>query len=197
MAAGVAATARLTLCRGAEPELPALFADLRASGATKVKVAVAKQAGRAATAVRAPCHGLPDRLATENLVTLGERHGLVVQLSADDFDVMAGDANDPKLRDAARRNCGAGLESCHVTASGQLLGCVAMPGVALGQLHNEGFRAAWEGVVARRYRQQAAGATIRRLCDSGLLLRADVDSGLPAGKRSLPIEAVAAPGTGR
>lgn len=117
--AGLRATARLTLCQGADTELRVLFSDLSDIGVGAIKVAVVKPVGRAATEAGRHLLGyLPDQRAITSLKVLGEAHNLQVQLSADDFPVSLADANDPKLRDDAEHRLRA-------TAHRVVHGCMA------------------------------------------------------------------------
>ncbi|MBI2309380.1 radical SAM protein [Candidatus Collierbacteria bacterium] len=164
---GIKSTARLTLCRGANEELPVLFADLTKIGVQTVKVAVVKKAGRAAVESFGELWDyVPDAEAAMWLLSLGKKHDLEVQLSADDFPVSDQDANDPKLRCPERSNCGAGFESCYISPNGEVLGCVTMPDLAFGLLHSESFLSVWQGKLAESYRRLAEAASGRRLCDS-------------------------------
>lgn len=187
---GISAVARLTLCRDAEHELPILFSDLQGIKATKVKVAIAKPAGRAAT--QAGSHlvrGIPDSHTAQKIIHLAGQHGLTVQLSADDFPLSVSDAKDPRLRDAKRQNCGAGLETCYITPRGEILGCVTMPGLGFGQLQTQSFREVWEGKVAQSYRDSAAGIS-GRLCDGVSRLRSDQHDIIPSGREIIPLEVI-------
>jgi MoaA/NifB/PqqE/SkfB family radical SAM enzyme len=187
--ANINCTARLTLCRGAEDELPTLFDDLKSIGVSTVKIAVVKRAGRAAT--ESGVHlvsSLPGQTEGYALIELGAKHGLTVQLSSDDFPVSVVDARDPKLRDAERQNCGAGLETCYITPKGQILGCVVMPDLRFGQLQKQSFAEVWEGTVAVDYRRRAAGAGSRRLCDAMGQLGSKDEGILPLGKKAIPLE---------
>lgn len=160
------ATARLTLCRGVDEELPTLFKDIASTGALTAKIAVVKEVGRAATETGRHLLGFtPDESAVEKLMSLGRECGLAVQLSADDFPVTVDKANDPKLRDLERQNCGAGFESCYISPNGELQSCVTMPNLAFGLLHTESFRTAWQGKLAEEFRRLANDSQERRLCD--------------------------------
>jgi MoaA/NifB/PqqE/SkfB family radical SAM enzyme len=182
-------TARLTLCRGAEDELPILFDDLRSIGASTVKVAVVKRAGRAATKSGGHLVGsLPGKSEGDALIELGAKSGLTVQLSADDFPVPIVDARDPKLRDAERGNCGAGLETCYITPKGQILGCVVMPDLRFGQLQKQSFVEIWKAKEAADYRRRAASSGKRRLCDA-MGPVGSIDGGMaPLGKKTIRLE---------
>jgi MoaA/NifB/PqqE/SkfB family radical SAM enzyme len=183
------AAARLTLCRGVDEELPILFSDLQAAGVAKIKIAVVKPAGRAATQTGSHLvDGIPNSRKAEELVKLGEQFGLAVQLSADDFPISITDAKDPKLRDIERPNCGAGFESCYITPTGQILGCVVLPNLGLGELRNQPFRTVWEGKLAREYRQSASGVTTRRLCDGMSHLQPAEGATVPPARRIIPVE---------
>ena len=187
----ISATARLTLCRGADEGLATLFSDLQAAGVAKVKIAVVKPAGRAAT--QAGDHlvgGIPNRDKGPELIKLGEQFGIAVQLSADDFPISIIDARDPKLRDDERLNCGAGFETCYITPTGQILGCVVLPNLGFGELKNQTFRTVWEGKLAREYRQNANGVTTRRLCDGIRELRPSDDAIVPPARRIIPVEVI-------
>jgi MoaA/NifB/PqqE/SkfB family radical SAM enzyme len=185
----IPAAARLTLCRGAEEELPALFSDLQATGVGKVKIAVVKPAGRAATQTGSHLvGGIPDRDKAAELIRLGEQVGLAVQLSADDFPLSIIDAKDPKLRDVERPNCGAGFESCYITPAGRILGCVVLPGLGFGELQNQSFRTVWEGTLAMKYRQRADGVSTRRLCDGMRGLQTSDGDIVPPAKRVILVE---------
>ena len=163
---GLNATARLTLCRGVDEELPTLFKDIASAGAQTAKIAVVKEVGRAATEIGRHLLGfIPDESAAEKLMSLGKEYGLTVQLSADDFLVTVDKANDPKLRDLERQNCGAGFESCYISPNGELQSCVTMPNLAFGLLHTESFRTAWQGKLAEEFRRLANNSQERRLCD--------------------------------
>jgi MoaA/NifB/PqqE/SkfB family radical SAM enzyme len=165
--AGIPATARLTLCRGGEDELPALFDDIRAIGATKVKVALAKPSGRAATSSgRHLVVDAVDPVILKNMEDQCVERGLRLQLAADDFEVEVTDGSLSKLRDIDRPNCGAGYETCHITPRGELLACAAIRNLPFGTLQTLSFLEAWEGHIARRYRERAGEATTRRLCDA-------------------------------
>jgi MoaA/NifB/PqqE/SkfB family radical SAM enzyme len=187
--ADISCTARLTLCRGAEDELPILFNDLTSIGVTTVKIAVVKRAGRAATESGGHLVGsLPSKSDADALIELGAKSGLTVQLSADDFPVPVVDARDPKLRNAERQNCGAGLETCYITPKGQILGCVVMPDLRFGQLQKQSFVEIWEAKEAADYRRRAAGASNRRLCDAMERL-GSIDGGMvPLGKKIIPLK---------
>ena len=186
--ANINCTARLTLCRGAEDELPILFDDLKSIGVTTAKIAVVKRAGRAATESGGHLVGsLPGQAAGNALIELGAKSGLTVQLSSDDFPVPVVDARDPKLRDSERQNCGAGLETCYITPKGQILGCVVMPDLGFGQLQKQSFVEVWEGTVAADYRRRAAGASNRRLCDAVGQLRS-IDGGMVPIDKTIPLE---------
>lgn len=187
--ADINCTARLTLCRGAEDELPILFDDLRSTGVTTVKIAVVKRAGRAATEAGSHLVGsLPGKSEGDALIELGAKSGLTVQLSADDFPVTVVDARDPKLRDAERQNCGAGLETCYITPKGQILGCVVMPDLRLGQLQKQSFAEIWEAREAADYRRRAAGASNRRLCDAMERLGPTGGGMAPLGTKTIPLD---------
>ena len=187
----IAATARLTLCRGAEEELPILFSDLQAIGVATIKIAVTKPAGRAATETGSHLvGGMPDRDKALQLIRLGKQFGLTAQLSADDFPLSIIDAGDPKLRDAETRSCGAGLETCYITPKGQILGCVVLPNLGFGDLQNQTFRAAWEGNLARDYRQKADGVTTRRLCDGMRTLQLADGAMMPPAREIIPVEVI-------
>ena len=163
---GLNATARLTLCRGVNEELPTLFEDIASAGVQTAKIAVVKEGGRAATGTGRHLLGfIPDESAAEKLMSLGKEYGLTVQLSADDFPVTVDKANDPKLRDLERQNCGAGFESCYISPNGELQSCVTMPDLAFGLLHTESFRTAWQGKLAEEFRRLANDSQERRLCD--------------------------------
>jgi len=191
VASDIYASARLTLCRGVEDELPVLFDDLVAVGVKQVKIAMVKRAGRAATVEGSHLLStLHDNKYADILVLLGQRHGLAVQLSADDFPLSIIDAGDPKLRDAETRNCGAGLDTCYITPRGQILGCVVMPNLGFGQLHTQSFREVWEGRIAAEYRVRAESATTRRLCDSANLLKSGGNAILPTSGKQIPLEAL-------
>jgi MoaA/NifB/PqqE/SkfB family radical SAM enzyme len=164
---GINSTARLTLCRGVNEDLPILFEDLTKIGVQTVKIAVVKEAGRASVKSFGELWDYsPDEEAAAWLISLGKKHGLQVQLSADDFPVPTEDSNDPKLRCPERTNCGAGFESCYISPNGEVLGCVTMPDLAFGLLHTESFLSVWQGKLAESYRQLAKAANDRRLCDS-------------------------------
>ena len=166
-ASGLRAAARLTLCQGADSELPQLFSDLSQAGAKAVKVAVIKPAGRAATHTGMHLLGYrSSEQAVASLMTLGRAQGLRVQLSSDDFPVSATVANDPKLRDSDQPNCGAGFETCYISPRGQLLGCVTIPQIGLGDLHATPFLEVWSSRQAAAYRHRAAATDQRRLCDA-------------------------------
>jgi len=187
----ISATARLTLCRGAEEELPALFSDLQATGVGNIKIAVVKPAGRAATQTGSHLvGGIPGRDRAADLIGLGEQFGLTVQLSADDFPLSIIDAGDPKLRDIERPNCGAGFESCYITPKGQILGCVVLPELGFGELQSQSFRTVWEGKLAREYRQSADGVTTRRLCDGMRGLQPADGAIVPPARRIIPVEII-------
>lgn len=187
--ANINCTARLTLCRGAEDELPILFDDLRSIGVSTVKIAVVKRAGRAATESGSYLvSGLPSQTEGYALIELGAKFGLTVQLSSDDFPVSVVDARDLKLRDAERQNCGAGLETCYITPKGQILGCVVMPDLRFGQLQTQSFVEVWEGTVAADYRRRATGTSNRRLCDAIGRLGSIDDGIVPLGKKTIPLE---------
>jgi MoaA/NifB/PqqE/SkfB family radical SAM enzyme len=187
--ADINCTARLTLCRGAEDELPVLFDDLRSIGVTTVKIAVVKRAGRAATESGSHLVGsLPSKSEGDALIELGAKSGLTVQLSTDDFPVPVVDARDPKLRDAERQNCGAGLETCYITPKGQILGCVVMPDLRLGQLRKQSFVEIWEAREAADYRRRAAGASNRRLCDAMGSFGSIDGAVVPLGKKTIRLE---------
>ena len=186
--ANINCTARLTLCRGAEDELPILFDDLKSIGVTTAKIAVVKRAGRAATESGGHLvSSLPSQAAGDALIELGAKYGLTVQLSSDDFPVPVVDARDPKLRDSKRQNCGAGLETCYITPKGQILGCVVMPDLGFGQLQKQSFVEVWEGTVAADYRRRAAGASNRRLCDAVGQL-GSIDGGMVPFDKTIPLE---------
>jgi len=164
---GIPATARLTLCQGAQHDLPILFADLSAAGVRNVKVALAKRAGRAATP--AGQHLVIDNLdpaVVAWLETLSSQHGLRLQLSADDFAIELADGPLSKLRDIHRPNCGAGFETCHINPRGEVLACAAIPNLSLGSLQARSFTDIWESAAANAYRSQATKSTSRRLCDT-------------------------------
>lgn len=164
---GIKSTARLTLCRGANEDLQVLFEDLTKIDVRTVKAAVVKKAGRAAVESFSELWDYsPDEETAKLLFSLGKKHDLEVQLSADDFPVSSEDANDPKLRCPERTNCGAGFESCYISPNGEVLGCVTMPNLAFGLLHTESFLSVWQGKLAESYRQLAEAANERRLCDS-------------------------------
>ncbi len=164
---GIKSTARLTLCRGANEDLPVLLDDLTKIGVQTVKAAVVKRAGRAAVeSFSETWDYFPDENVAAWLLALGKEHNLEVQLSADDFPVPSEDANDPKLRCPERTNCGAGFESCYISPNGEVLGCVTMPNLVFGLLHTESFLSVWQGKLAESYRQLAEAASERRLCDS-------------------------------
>lgn len=164
---GIKSTARLTLCRGANGDLPVLLDDLTKIGVQTIKAAVVKQAGRAAVeSFDEVWNYSPDENAAAWLLALGKEHNLEVQLSADDFPVSSEDANDPKLRCPERTNCGAGFESCYISPNGEVLGCVTMPNFVFGLLHTESFLSVWQGKLAESYRKMAESAKERRLCDS-------------------------------
>jgi MoaA/NifB/PqqE/SkfB family radical SAM enzyme len=165
--AGLNTTARLTLCQGADTELSILFRDLSQIGARNVKVAVVKEAGRAATSVGKHLLGYEVTQQTvEKLKVLGRDNDLQVQISADDFPVSIDDANDPKLRDVERANCGAGFETCYISSQGQVLGCVTLANFGFGQLHTVSFMEIWQNKIAQDYRCKATGSGNRRICDA-------------------------------
>lgn len=165
--AGINTTARMTLCNGADEELPVLFADLAEAGARRIKIALVKPTGRAATESGAHLlRPLPEQDEVTWLIELGRQHGLEVQLSADDFPVSYEETNDPKLRDLERKNCGAGFETAYISPKGELLGCVAIPNLGFGELHKTSFLEAWRGNIAETYRRMAMETSERRLCDA-------------------------------
>lgn len=160
-------TARLTLCRGAEDGLPELFKDVAGTGTTRIKVALVKSVGRAATSTGSDLlRRSPDVETVDWLRKLGAAHDVEVQLSADDFPVEFEKASDPKLRDVERPNCGAGFETAYISPRGDLLSCVAIPDKGFGTLHSTSFIEAWTGRFADRFRKLAGATGGRRLCDS-------------------------------
>ena len=165
--AGIPTTARLTLCKGGEVELPALFDDLRGVGVRNVKVALAKPSGRGATP--SGRHLVVDEVDPEILKTMeaqSAERGLRLTLAADDFEVEVTDGSMSKLRDVDRPNCGAGYETCHITPRGELLACSAIRNLPFGTLATRSFLDVWEGHVARSYRDTASATAERRLCDA-------------------------------
>lgn len=165
---GFNVTSRLTLCEGAENEMDQLFFDLASTGVPRVKVALIKETGRAATETghNLLIKGDVVEAQMELLVTLGQVYGLHLQFSADDFPLTPHDANDPKLRDVARPNCGAGFETCYISPRGELLGCVAIPNIQFGVLHEASFTDAWQNKVSADYREKAMESGQRRICDA-------------------------------
>jgi MoaA/NifB/PqqE/SkfB family radical SAM enzyme len=168
VASGIPTAARFTLVNGGESELPALCADLEKCGVQRLKVAIIKEAGRAAEG-----HGrdllrgaMPTLELAQRLKQLGGATGLDVQLSLDDFPVDVEESHDPKLRDAERPNCGAGFETCYISPRGEVLGCVTIPNMGFGNLALRSFRDVWESRLASDYRQQATAAGARRICDA-------------------------------
>lgn len=185
---GMRATARLTLCRGAERELSTLFSDLANVGVRQCKVAVIKRSGRAATTAGADLlTSLPSSQDMDTLTQMARPFGIELQFSSDDFPITAIDGADPKLRDAETHNCGAGLDTCHITPTGQILGCVAIPGLGFGNLGSQTFREVWGGRVAREYRQWADGEGTGRLCDARHTIAANSAIMAPS-KGATPVE---------
>lgn len=164
---GINTTARFTLVRDGEREIPQLCADLKKIGVERLKVAVVKEAGRAATGEgRNHLRDLPTLEIAAAVKKLGEKHGMDVQLSLDDFPVSVEDSHDPKLRDSERANCGAGFDTCYISPQGDVLGCVTIPGLGFGNLKKLSFRDVWESRIASDYRHKAEASGARRICDA-------------------------------
>lgn len=163
----ISSTARLTLCYGAERELPTLFRDLETAGVRTIKIAAVKAAGRASTEIGNHLLGSFSNLRMVALLfELGRAHNLEVQLSSEDFPLSVTDAKDQKLRDDERQNCGAGFETCYIAPQGDVLGCVTIPDLSFGNLHTESFIKVWRGQRAKTYRRLASSTSECRLCDA-------------------------------
>jgi MoaA/NifB/PqqE/SkfB family radical SAM enzyme len=157
--------ARFTYCRGAEAEMEDLFADIAETGCKTVKIAMIKNAGRAKdnSDLLAP---MPDFDTAMWFLGLGKKYNLNVQLSGDDFPISYIEANDPKLRNEERKNCGAGFETCYISPYGQVFSCVTIPTMEFGKLHEESFTSVWQGQKANNFRKEALSCSSCRLCDS-------------------------------
>lgn len=167
VASGIPTAARFTLVQNGELELPKLCDDLAKVGVQRLKVAVIKEAGRAAEGHgRELLRALPTLDLANGLKRLGGNTGIDIQLSMDDFPVDVEVSHDPKLRDAERPNCGAGFETCYIAPRGDVLGCVTIPGMGFGNVRDRSFRDVWESRVAGEYRHQATASGARRLCDA-------------------------------
>ncbi|WP_020471230.1 radical SAM protein [Zavarzinella formosa] len=166
-ASGIQTTARFTLVKDGEREIPKLCEDLKKIGINRLKVAVVKEAGRAAIGDgRHHLRELPTLVVASRLKALGESCGMDVQLSLDDFPVTVEESHDPKLRDSERANCGAGFDTCYISPQGDVLGCVTIPGMGFGNLKKLSFRDVWESRVAADYRHKAESSGARRICDA-------------------------------
>ncbi len=108
---------------------------------------------------------MPDIETACWLMTLGQKHGLTVQLSSDDFPISYLEAHDPKLRESSRSNCGAGFETCYISPFGQVYSCVTIPTIEFGRLHNESFLTAWRSQKAQSFRAEASACGVCRICD--------------------------------
>jgi MoaA/NifB/PqqE/SkfB family radical SAM enzyme len=181
-AAGVRVTARVTLCRDGELELPQLFRDVAGQGVEILKVALIKEAGRAATTGRHLLRPIAGATTVDYLYDLGAQHGLSVSLATDDFPVLPVDGHLSKLRDVERPNCGAGTETCYITPHGEVLTCVAMPGHTLGNITSRSFADVWLDRGARQYRQTSSTIT-GRLCEAGIPSSAEIAILLSPGRR--------------
>ena len=158
------ATARFTYCNGADEELESLFYDVAQTGCHNIKIAMLKKAGRA---IHEPdlMPQMPDMETACWLMTLGQKHGLTVQLSSDDFPISYLEAHDTKLRESSRSNCGAGFETCYISPFGQVYSCVTIPTIEFGRLHHESFLTAWRSQKAQIFRAEASACGVCRICD--------------------------------
>jgi MoaA/NifB/PqqE/SkfB family radical SAM enzyme len=157
-------TARFTYCFGVEYELEQMFEDIASTGCQAIKIAILKKAGRA---IQMPdlIPRMPDFEMTQWIIDLGQKNGLMIQLSSDDFPINYLEAHDPKLREQNRKNCGAGFETCYISPYGQVLSCVTIPTLEFGRLHNESFTSAWQSQKAQQFRVKANACGSCRICD--------------------------------
>jgi len=164
---GVRTVARLTLCRGSDEGLPALFEDLAARGVKRLKGVTIKGVGRASCPENRELLGYPtDRATARRLQTLGAEHGIVVELSADDFSLDAEAARDRKPRFRHARNCGSGFETAYVAPDGGVHPCAGLRAHAFGTVRSMSFMEAWTSPEADAFRRMATACAHRRLCDA-------------------------------
>jgi len=162
---GARVVARITLCRGCEEGLPELFADLAAVGVKRVKAVAVKDVGRASRSENRWLLGYrTDRASAESLQALGARHGMVVELSSDDFSVSRTEARDRKPRYRGARNCGSGFETAYVSPRGDVHPCAGMRCRTFGNVRESSFMHVWTGPAALAYRKAASRCTHERLC---------------------------------
>lgn len=162
---GVNTTARFTYCNGANDELESLFADIASNSCNNIKIAMLKKAGRA---IHEPdlMPDMPDVETANWMRSLGEKNGVLVQLSSDDFPIEYLETHDPKLREATRKNCGAGFETCYISPFGQVYSCVTIPTIEFGKLHHQSFISAWQSQTAQKFRTVASACGVCRVCDA-------------------------------
>lgn len=163
--AKVPVSVRTTLTKNVNDGLEYLFMDLNKAGVDNLKAAVIKEAGNAILEKNSDLLGYrPDEETMQYLLSLGEKNGITVELSSDDFDFGTAMAGDRKLRKKGHNTCGAGFETAYISPTGEMLICSSMPRASLGNIRNCGFMDVWKGHVAENYRAQALASGEKKIC---------------------------------
>lgn len=166
VSAGIACSARLTLSKGGDEEIPVLVDNLANIGVKRIKVALTKPVGRAATKGRHLVRAIETGETSAWPMKLGLEKGMLVELSSEDFMMAASlPIVDSKLRVIAP-HCGAGFETAHISANGDVNACVSMLAHTFGELHTASFSEVWLGSVASKYRDWARKRGEQRICDA-------------------------------
>ncbi|WP_268878248.1 SPASM domain-containing protein [Methanofollis fontis] len=97
---------------------------------------------------------------------MGQRFGIEVQLSSDDFPVSAEEAKDGKLGISGVQNCGAGTATAYVSPYGEVLPCSSIPQIVFGNIRNDSFMRIWTGSTAMWFRKMAASSNERLICQA-------------------------------
>lgn len=164
---GLNGVARLTLCKDSGKELPVLLDDLAKIGILNIKVATVKENGRAATDQgKHLLYPANSHEAINGAIKLATDRGIQLHFSSDDFPYLGNHAHDPKIRDTARPNCGAGFETCYISPKGQIFGCVTISEMVFGDLQANSFLEVWQSEIAKKYRRRAILGGQRRFCDA-------------------------------
>lgn len=135
-------------------------------GVKKIKVALTKSIGRATSKGSHLVRAIETEETSVWLIRLGIERGILVELSSEDFITNTSfPIIDSKLRIIAP-HCGAGFETAHVSAIGNVSACVSMPAYTFGELHTDSFSKIWLGFIASEYRDWVRKHGKQRICDA-------------------------------